>query len=164
MPERSVTFRSAARALVVVTLAGCTLPPAPPAPAGPTAPRATPTALELHYVEASGPPPQDPTRVVPAPTVEDPSALPVRVATLERELAEERARRTACDGEVARLQTRVHDLEARVLSLTLERAALEQEALRLRIEALRAELARLGVRAAEPGAREPASGPPSGGR
>lgn len=109
-------------------------------------PAATPPrpAMEVRYVEASGPPKQDPTPPAPATRPEDPQDPAVLLEETRRELEREQQRRRDAERSAEKLDARIRELEARVLSLSLERARLEQEVLRLRIDALRAELDELG--------------------
>lgn len=87
--------------------------------------------------------------------------LSTRMAQTEEELDEERRMRVAAEQEMERLSQRARDLEAKVLSMSIDRAKLEQELLLLRISSLQRELDDMNAATAAADAVSPG---PLGGR
>ncbi len=78
-----------------------------------------------------------------------------RLARAEEARDQEQHLRLGAEQEVARLAKQVGDLQAKVLSMNVERARQEQELLRLRIQSLNSQLAELQSQATEAAAPPP---------
>jgi chromosome segregation ATPase len=81
-----------------------------------------------------------------------------RLTRTEESRDQEQHLRLGAEKEVERLAKQVGDLQAKVLSMSVERARMEQELLRMRIQSLNTQLAELQSQATE------AAAPPQGFR